>query len=67
MKLNKTEKELINELGSLIDELYSNGANSMYGHGINESLVISILELSYKRKVTLNMPNYDESIRQDST
>ena len=60
--LDKSEKEILQELATLVDDLYANGSYSMYGHGLNESIVSCVVELGYKKKIKLNMPNYNQEM-----
>tara|TARA_R110002012_G_scaffold143270_1_gene301462 strand:- start:65 stop:286 length:222 start_codon:yes stop_codon:yes gene_type:complete len=60
--LDKSEEEILQELATLVDDLYSNGSHSMYGHGLNESIVACVVELGYQKKIKLNMPNYNQEM-----
>tara|TARA_R110001632_G_C11270058_1_gene410758 strand:+ start:71 stop:298 length:228 start_codon:yes stop_codon:yes gene_type:complete len=63
--LDKSEKEILQELATLVDDLYSNGSYSMYGHSLNESIVACVVELGYQKKIKLNMPKYDQKIKDE--
>lgn len=60
--LDKSEEEIIQELATLVDDLYANGSYSMYGHGLNESIASCVVELGYQKKIKLNMPNYNQEM-----
>tara|TARA_R100000544_G_scaffold6373_1_gene2446 strand:- start:323 stop:529 length:207 start_codon:yes stop_codon:yes gene_type:complete len=61
--LDKLEKKILQELATLVDDLYSNGSYSMYGHSLNESIVACVVELGYQKKIKLNMPKYDQEMQ----
>tara|TARA_R100001377_G_scaffold57753_1_gene34470 strand:- start:123 stop:344 length:222 start_codon:yes stop_codon:yes gene_type:complete len=60
---DKSEKEILQELATLVDDLYLNGSYSMYGHSLNESIVACVVELGYQKKIKLNMPKYDQEMQ----
>ena len=62
---DKSEEEILQELASLVDDLYANGSYSMYGHGLNESIIACVVELGYQKNIKLNMPKYDQKIKDE--
>ena len=55
-----SEKQMIVHLGTIADEIYNNGAYSMYGHGLLKELMESIYDLANSKGIQLITPAYNE-------
>tara|TARA_R110001606_G_scaffold327715_2_gene474704 strand:+ start:1749 stop:1991 length:243 start_codon:yes stop_codon:yes gene_type:complete len=55
-----SEKQMIVHLGTVADEIYNNGAYSMYGHSLLKELMESIYDLANSKGIKLNTPAYNE-------
>ena len=55
-----SEKQMIVHLGTVADEIFSNGSYSMYGHSLLDELMSSIYDLANSKGIKLNTPAYNE-------
>ena len=55
-----SEKQLITHLGTVADEIFSNGSHSMYGHSLLEELMNAVYDLANSKGIKIHTPAYNE-------